>query len=95
LGLAAAAAYASQILANARITENGTDVRADLTAAAAGQRASAKSFLSATLLSLIAELGQHHSLVIMALESAGSGHVANSLHYSGDAVDFGTLDGRG
>ena len=40
--------------------------------------------LSATLLSLIAELGQHHTVVLTALESGGTGHHSGSYHYYGD-----------
>ena len=70
----------------------------DLQDAAAGQGGTASKPgdprpLGATLLSLIAELGQHHTVVLTALESNGTGHTAGSFHYYGDAVDFGTLDG--
>ncbi len=32
-------------------------------------------------------------MALTALESGGSGHATGSLHYSGDAVDIGSLDG--
>jgi hypothetical protein len=88
-----AAFYAKRILANSNISEHGRDVVADLRDAAAGRVGSSGAPLSATLLSLVAELGQYHTVTITALESGGTGHAANSLHYSGDAVDLGTLDG--
>jgi len=85
---------ARQILANPRIAESGRLVLADLQDAAAGRSGTAGSPLSATLLRLIAVLGQRHSLVITALESGGTGHARNSYHYTGDAVDIGRLDGQ-
>ena len=92
-GIGSAAAYAQEILANPNIVKTGRDVLQDLQDAAAGQPGTAHKPLSATLLSLIVELGQHHTVVLTALESGGTGHTAGSFHYSGDAVDFGTLDG--
>jgi len=88
-----AALYAKEILANKGITENGRDVTYDLQAAAAGRAGSSGAPLSATLLSLVAELGRYHTVTITALESGGTGHAVGSLHYSGDAVDLGMLDG--
>ena len=89
-----AAFYASQILSNPRITMTySPTIRTDLQDAAAGRAGTAGAPLSATLLSLVAELGQHHSVALTALESNGTGHAAGSYHYSGDAVDIGSLDG--
>jgi hypothetical protein len=88
-----AALYAKEILADKGITENGRDVTVDLQDAAAGRPGSSGAPLSATLLSLVAELGRYHTVTITALESGGTGHTVGSLHYSGDAVDLGTLDG--
>jgi peptidoglycan hydrolase-like protein with peptidoglycan-binding domain len=85
---------ARQILANGRIAKSGRLVLADLQDAAAGRVATAGHPLSATLLRLIVALGRDHSLSITALESGGTGHVANSYHYTGDAVDIGSLDGQ-
>ncbi len=85
---------ARQILANPHIAESGRLVLTDLQNTAAGRPATAGSPLSATLLRLIAVLGQRHRLVITALESGGTGHARNSYHYTGDAVDFGSLDGQ-
>ena len=98
-GIASAAAYAQEILANPNIIKTGGRlVLQDLQDAAAGLPGTASKPgdprpLSATLLSLIAELGQHHTVVLTALESGGTGHAAGSFHYYGDAVDFGALDG--
>ena len=97
-GIASAATYAQQILANPNIVKSGRLVLQDLQDAAAGQPGTASKPgdprpLSATLLSLIAELGQHHTVVLTALESGGTGHHSGSYHYYGDAVDFGKLDG--
>jgi hypothetical protein len=92
-GIASAAVYAQQILANANVIKTGRLVMTDLQDAAAGRAASAGAPLSATLLSLIAELGQHHTVVITALESGHTGHATGSFHYSGDAFDIGSLDG--
>ena len=91
--LGSAASYASQILANPGIVKSGRLVQTDLQDAAAGKAGSSGALLSATLLSLITELGQHHTVTLTALESGGTGHTAGSLHYSGDAVDIGALDG--
>ena len=91
--LGSAASYASQILANPSIVKTGRDVQADLQDAAAGRIGTSHAQLSAVMLSLIAELGQHHTVTLTALESGGTGHTTNSLHYSGDAVDIGALDG--
>jgi len=85
---------ARQILANPRIATSGRLVLTDLRDAAAGRPGTAGSPLSATLLRLIAVLGQRHRLVITALESGGTGHARNSYHYTGDAVDVGRLDGQ-
>ena len=91
--LGSAASYASQILANSSIIKSGRLVQTDLQDAAAGRVGSSGAPLSATLLSLIAGLGQKHTVTLTALESGGTGHTAGSLHYSGDAVDIGALDG--
>jgi hypothetical protein len=88
-----AASYASTILANPNIIKSGRLVTTDLQDAAAGGAGSSGAPLSATLLSIIAELGQHHNVTLTALESGGTGHTAGSLHYYGDAVDVGSLDG--
>ena len=97
-----AASLAQQILNNGRISRLGRDVTVDLQDAAAGKAASAGAPLSATLLRLIATLGQSHSLDISALESGGTGHCNNTPkakcptdpHYNGDAVDIDSLDGH-
>jgi hypothetical protein len=89
-----AQALAQQILANSNIDKSGRLVLSDLQAAASGRPASAGTPLSATLLRMIATLGQNHTLTISALESGGTGHAANSLHFAGEAVDISHLDGQ-
>jgi peptidoglycan hydrolase-like protein with peptidoglycan-binding domain len=89
-----AQSLAREILANGRIAKSGRLVLTDLQDAAAGRPATAGRPLSATLLRLIVALGRSHSLSITALESGGTGHAPNSYHYTGDAVDIGSLDGQ-
>lgn len=88
------AALARQILANRNIDTSGRLVKTDLQDTAAGKRATAGTYLSATLLRLIVALGKSHTVRLTALESGGTGHSPNSYHYSGDAVDIGSLDGH-
>jgi hypothetical protein len=90
----AAARYAREILNNRNIDKSGREVNADLQAAANGRSGTAGAPLSATLLRLIAQLGREHTVTITALKGGGTGHSPNSLHYAGDAVDFGRLDGH-
>ncbi|MEV4638040.1 hypothetical protein AB0J80_11870 [Actinoplanes sp. NPDC049548] len=90
----AAADYAREILNNRNIDKSGRLVNADLQAAANGRSGSAGAPLSATMLGLVARVGREHTVTITALEGGGTGHSANSLHYAGDAVDFGRLDGH-
>lgn len=85
---------AQQIVANPRIDKSGRLVLSDLQAAASGKPASAGTPLSTTLLRMIATLGQNHTFKISALESGGTGHVSDSLHFAGRAVDISRLDGQ-
>jgi hypothetical protein len=88
-------ALAQQIINDPRINKSGRLVLSDLQAAAAGRPASAGKMLSATILRMIVVLAsQNHTMYITALESGHTGHAPNSYHYSGDAVDFGLLDGK-
>jgi hypothetical protein len=101
-----AASLAQQILSNSRIIRAVSSVTADLQDAAAGRVGTAGAPLSATLLNLIAILGQSHSFRITALESNGNGHCyrnnqptsvtqcPNDPHYTGDAVDIDRLDNQ-
>jgi hypothetical protein len=89
-----AAQLAQQILQSPRIDKSGRLVREDLENAAAGRPATAGAPLSATMLRLIVTLSQSHTMTITALESGGTGHSTNSLHYSGAAFDLGRLDGQ-
>ncbi len=96
---------AQQILANNKISLEGTDVAQDVQDAANGQPGTAGVPTSSAILKLIATVGQSHSVVITAIQSGGTGHcIENGVatpksacpddpHYNGDAVDFGELDG--
>jgi hypothetical protein len=89
-----AQALAKQILHNSNIQLVGRLVLQDIQAAANNQLGSAGAMTSSEILRLIATVGQSHKVSITALQSGGTGHSSNSLHYNGDAVDFGALDGR-
>lgn len=78
----------------ASATRSGQTVNEDLQAAANGRPGTANARLSTTLLGLVAQLSRSHTVTITALESGGTGHSGTSLHYTGDAVDFGRLDGH-
>jgi hypothetical protein len=85
---------AQQLLSDSRVDKSGRLVLTDLQNTAAGKPGSSGAPVSATLLRMIVTVAQRHTVTISALESGGSGHSANSLHYSGDAVDFARLDGH-
>jgi|GEM_PF-5440469 len=84
---------ASQILTDNRIDTSGRLVAQDLQNAADGQPSSAGTPLKQALLAVIIAIAQKHTISISALESGGTGHVANSYHYSGAAVDINIIDG--
>jgi hypothetical protein len=86
---------AQQILANKKIdlTCYSTSVKQDVQSAAAGQPGTAGAMTSSAILKLIATLGKNHSVCVTAIQSNGQGHTDGSYHYSGDGVDFGSLDG--
>ncbi len=88
------ARLAGQVLGNSRVTLDGEQVRPDLEHTAAGQPASAGVPVSATVLQLILRLAADHSVRVTALETGGHGHRPESAHYTGDAVDLGSLDGH-
>jgi hypothetical protein len=87
---------AKKILSNNNISLDcySTSVPQDVQAAADGKKGTAGAPVSSAILQLIATVGQDHKVCITAIESNGGGHAADSLHYSGDAVDFGNLDGQ-
>jgi len=85
---------ARYLLSSPQVTLNGGYVAADLNAAAANKAGSSGALLSVKLLSVLTKLSLKHSFMITALESGGGGHSGGSLHYSGDAVDFGRFDGN-
>jgi hypothetical protein len=98
-----AQAIAQQILNNKNIdlvTYSPTALQ-DVQAAAAGKPGTASVMTSAAILKLIASVGQSHRVLITAIQSGGQGHCndtpksgcPNDPHYTGDAVDFGNLDG--
>jgi hypothetical protein len=89
-----AAGLAQEILNNRNVDKSGRLVNEDLQAAANGRPGTGNARLSATLLGLLAQLGRSHTVTVTALESGGTGHSNGSLHYAGDAVDFGKLDGH-
>lgn len=86
---------AQQILNNNSISLScySASVQQDVQNAAAGKPGTAGAPISSAILQLIATVGQDHNVCITAIESGGQGHTDGSLHYSGDAVDFGNLDG--
>lgn len=86
---------AQAILANSNIdlTTYRTSVKADVEAAAAGRNGTAGVPTSVAILNLIAAVGKDHKVLVTAIQSGGQGHSATSLHYTGDGVDFGSLDG--
>lgn len=86
---------------NIDLTTYSSSVLQDVKDAAAGKPGTAGAMTSAALLQLIATLGQTHKVMITAIQSDGQGHCNNTPksacpddpHYTGDAVDFGSLDG--
>jgi hypothetical protein len=93
---ASAQQLAQQIQTNDNIDLNcySSSVALDIQAAAAGQKGTAGAMTSQAVLQLINALGKDHSVCVTAIQSNGQGHASNSLHYSGDAVDFGSFDGH-
>ena len=92
--LPSAARLAGQVLDNPGVTLDGEQVRPDVEHTAAGQPGSAGAPVSATVLGLILHLAVDHSVRVTALETGGHGHRPDSAHYTGDAVDLGSLDGH-
>lgn len=85
---------AQQILANNKVTYDcGSSAGQDIKNAAAGKPGTAGAPLNPEILRLIATIGETHQVCVSALESYGQGHSTGSYHYTGDAVDFGNLDG--
>jgi hypothetical protein len=85
---------AQQILANKNVTYDcGSSGQDDIKDAAAGKPGTAGAPLNPEILKLIATIGQTHQVCVSALESYHQGHSSDSYHYTGDAVDFGNLDG--
>ncbi len=86
---------AQQILSNGDIDLSclSSSVKQDVQDAAAGKPGTAGAPVSSAILQLIATVGQDHQVCVTAIESDGQGHATGSYHYTGDAVDFGSLDG--
>jgi hypothetical protein len=86
---------AQQILSNNKIDLSclSSSVKQDVQDAAAGKPGTAGAQVSSAVLKLIATVGQSHKVCITAIESNHQGHATDSYHYTGDAVDFGSLDG--
>jgi len=94
---------AQNILSNPNIdlSSYSSSVLTDVKDAAAGKPGTAGAMTSGALLQLIATLGQTHKVLITAIQSDGQGHCNDTPesacpddpHYTGDAVDFGSLDG--
>lgn len=89
-----AAQLAQELLDNAFVLKVGRLVPEDLQSAAAGRPGSSGKAISSVILQALATLAINHSYRITALESGGTGHAPNSLHYSGDAVDIDQLDNQ-
>jgi hypothetical protein len=93
---------ARQILQSPNIDLSGRLVKEDIQAAADGKPGSAGVMTSSAILKLILEVGQTHKVTVSAIQSGGTGHCdnkpkpacPNDPHYTGDAVDFSTLDGK-
>lgn len=94
---------AQQILSNNNIdlTCLSSSVQQDVQDAANGQPGTAGAMTSAGILQVIAAVGQNHKVCVTAIQSDGQGHCndepksvcPNDPHYTGNAVDFGSLDG--
>jgi flagellum-specific peptidoglycan hydrolase FlgJ len=86
---------------NIDLTSFRISVYQDVVAAAAGQPGTAGAMTSPNILRLILAVGQEHKVLVTAIQSDGQGHCDNRSkaecpdepHYTGDAVDFGSLDG--
>lgn len=99
-----AQSLAQQILNNSNIDLDclSPTVSQDVQAAAAGKVGTAGAMTSSAILQLIATVGQSHKVCVTAIQSGGQGHCNNTPksacpndpHYTGDAVDFGNLDGQ-
>lgn len=85
---------AQQILNNNKVTYScGSSAQQDIQNAAQGKPGTAGAPINPEILKLIATVGQNHSVCVSALESYGEHHSDHSYHYTGDAVDFGSVDG--
>lgn len=93
---------AKQILANPNINLVGfVGVHQDVVDAAEGKPGTAGAMTSVEVLRLIAVLGEHHRVLITAIQSDGRLHChnqpisvcPNDPHYRGVAVDIGAFDG--
>jgi hypothetical protein len=85
---------AQQILANNNITYDcGSSAQQDIQLTAQGKPGTAGAPIDKAILQLIATIGQNHKVCVSALESYGQHHSTGSYHYTGDAVDFGSVDG--
>lgn len=94
---------AKKILANPKIDLNGfVGVKQDVINASQGKPGTAGVMTSSSILRLIATIGETHSVLITAIQSEGRLHChgipksgcPNDVHYLGDGVDFGSLDGQ-
>lgn len=93
---------AKQILASGNVdTSFNSSIKADLQAAADGKNGTAGVPTSAAILNLILAVSKDHKVALTAIQSNGQGHCKNTPksgcpndpHYTGDGVDFGSLDG--
>jgi hypothetical protein len=93
---------AQEILSNKNIdlSSYSASVLQDVQDAAAGKPGTAGAMTSAPILQLIETIGETHKVLITAIQSGGQGHCNNTPesacpndpHYTGNAVDFGSLD---
>jgi hypothetical protein len=94
---------AQTILSNNNIdlTCLSSSVQQDVQDAAKGLPGTAGAMTSAGILQIIATVGQSHKVCVTAIQSDGQGHCngepesvcPDDPHYTGHAVDFGSLDG--
>lgn len=84
--------FAKQILANGAVTYSAS-AGEDLRRASVGGPGTANAYMSSVIARVIVRASYGHSLRISALQDYGTGHTTNSLHYSGNAVDFSRFDG--
>lgn len=84
---------AKKVLANTNVSYQ-YDARQDVELAAKGENGTCNKPIDPRPLQLVLDIAQQHTVAVSAFESHCSGHMANSYHYDGKAVDLANIDGQ-